>query len=359
MPPLLEVRNLSIEFPAKTRVLRAAGPFGSAQGGLARVPVPTRAISTQNLLAVRDLTFSIDAREVLGLVGESGSGKSITSLAIMRLLPPQARVSGEIRFADIRDGSAPRNLPALPDDSMRQLRGSRIAMIFQEPMTALNPVMRVGEQIAEAVLAHNSISKSEAWQRAVVAMKDVAIPEPDRRARDYPHQLSGGMRQRVMIASAIVNRPQLLIADEPTTALDVTIQAQILELLAELRSKFGLAMLFISHDLAVVSQVADRVDVMYAGNLVELGAKRDIFQAPAHPYTRGLLHAVPDLKTDRAHPLATIEGTVPPLQAMPPGCAFEPRCEFRVVECARAMPPLVEVAAGHWARCPVVNANPS
>jgi oligopeptide/dipeptide ABC transporter ATP-binding protein len=226
-------------------------------------------------------------------------------------------------------------------------------------MTALNPVMRVGEQIAEAVLAHNSISKSEAWQRAVVAMKDVAIPEPDRRARDYPHQLSGGMRQRVMIASAIVNRPQLLIADEPTTALDVTIQAQILELLAELRSKFGLAMLFISHDLAVVSQVADRVAVMYAGNLVELGAKRDIFQAPAHPYTRGLLHAVPDLKTDRAHPLATIEGTVPPLQAMPPGCAFEPRCEFRVVECARAMPPLVEVAAGHWARCPVVNANPS
>jgi len=309
------------------------------------------------LLAVRDLTFSIAAGEVLGLVGESGSGKSITSLAIMRLLPPQARVSGEILFADIRDGSGGRNLPALPDDSMRQLRGSRIAMIFQEPMTALNPVMRVGEQIAEAVLAHNSISKSEAWQRAVVAMNDVAIPEPDRRARDYPHQLSGGMRQRVMIAMAIVNRPQLLIADEPTTALDVTIQAQILELLSELRSKFGLAMLFISHDLAVVSQVADRVAVMYAGNLVEIGAKRDIFHAPAHPYTRGLLHAVPDLKTDRAQPLATIEGTVPPLQAMPPGCAFEPRCEFRVADCVPAMPPLVEVAAGHWARCPVVNSN--
>ena len=305
--------------------------------------------------AVRDLSFSIAPGEVLGLVGESGSGKSITSLAIMRLLPPQAHVAGEILFAE--NGAAPRNLADSPDDSMRQLRGSRIAMIFQEPMTALNPVMRVGDQIAEAVLAHNRISKHEAWQRAVDAMNDVAIPDAARRARDYPHQLSGGMRQRVMIAMAIVNRPQLLIADEPTTALDVTIQAQILDLLAELRTKFGLAMLFISHDLAVVSQVADRVAVMYAGNLVELGAKRDIFQAPAHPYTRGLLHAVPDLKTDRARPLQTIEGTVPALHAMPRGCAFEPRCEFRVPECARALPPLVEVAAGHWARCPVVNTS--
>jgi peptide/nickel transport system ATP-binding protein len=325
--PLLDIRNLNIAFPVQGR--------------------------DGTLRAVRDLSFSIAPGEVLGLVGESGSGKSITSLAIMRLLPPQARLSGEISFA--QNGAGALNLSTLPDDSMRRLRGSRIAMIFQEPMTALNPVMHVGDQIAEAVLAHNSISKREAWQRAVDAMNDVAIPDAARRARDYPHQLSGGMRQRIMIAMAIVNRPQLLIADEPTTALDVTIQAQILELLAELRAKFGLAMLFISHDLAVVSQVADRVAVMYAGNLIELGTKRDIFHAPAHPYTRGLLHAVPDLKTDRARPLETIEGTVPSLQSMPAGCAFEPRCGFRIPECSRALPPLVEIAARHWARCPVVN----
>jgi oligopeptide/dipeptide ABC transporter ATP-binding protein len=340
VPPLLAIHNLSIEFPSNARAKVAD-----------RAPADARA---QTLPAVRDVNFSIAPGEVLGLVGESGSGKSITSLAVMRLLPPQARVSGKILF---EDRGSTLDLTTLPDESMRQLRGSRIAMIFQEPMTALNPVMRVGDQIAEAVLAHRPYSRNEAQQLAVQAMNDVAIPEPDRRARDYPHQLSGGMRQRIMIAMAIVNRPQLLIADEPTTALDVTIQAQILDLLGDLRSRFGLAMLFISHDLAVVSQVADRVAVMYAGSVVELAGRHEIFHAPAHPYTRGLLQAVPNLKTERRRPLETIEGTVPPLHAMPAGCTFEPRCGFRVPECARFFPQLAQVGKEHWARCPVVNSK--
>jgi oligopeptide/dipeptide ABC transporter ATP-binding protein len=337
VPPLLNVRNLSIHFPTVGRAL------------LPDKKSPPRS----QFAAVRDLSFAIAPGEVLGLVGESGSGKSVTSLAVMGLLPPGATVAGEINFKNGDENGT--NLLELPSDAIRRFRGSRIAMIFQEPMTALNPVMRVGDQIAEAVLAHNKLPKVEAWQRAVEGMRDVAIPDPEQRARSYPHQLSGGMRQRVMIAMAIVNRPQLLIADEPTTALDVTIQAQILDLLNELRHKFGLAMLFISHDLAVVSQVADRVAVMYAGNLVELGSKADIFNAPAHPYTQGLLRAIPTLATDRAHPLATIEGTVPPIAALPPGCPFEPRCEHRVATCAAQLPSLVEIRAGHLARCPVLN----
>lgn len=309
------------------------------------------------LFAVRDLSFTIHRGEVLGLVGESGSGKSLASLALMRLVPPQARVTGEVLFLERNSPFAGRDLLKISNQSMRQLRGTAMAMIFQEPMTALNPVMRVGEQIAEAVLTHQNgkaRSRREAWQRAVAAMNEVAIRDPERSALSYPHQLSGGMRQRVMIAMAIVNRPQLLIADEPTTALDVTIQRQILELLGELRQKFGLAVLFISHDLAVVSQIAHRVAVMYAGSLVEIGPKENIFQAPAHPYTQGLRQAVPTLRTDRNLPLQTIEGTVPGLQELPPGCPFEPRCPSRIDECTQALPPLLEIRPGHWARCPVV-----
>jgi peptide/nickel transport system ATP-binding protein len=260
----------------------------------------TFATQSGEVAAVRNVSFNIPEAGTLGLVGESGSGKSATSLAIMRLLPPQARIEGKISFAG-------QDLLALPEDSMRKLRGSNISMIFQEPMTALNPVMRVGDQVAEAVAAHHSVSRQEAKRRAVEALREVALPAPDQRANDYPHQLSGGQRQRVMIAMALVNHPRLLIADEPTTALDVTIQAQILDLLRDLRERHKLAMLFISHDLGVVSRVADHVAVMYAGEIVEMGPVRQIFSAAQHPYTRGLIHAIPTLKTDRRRPLLTVE----------------------------------------------------
>jgi len=330
VPPLIDVRRLTVEFPSP----------GSQSPGV----------------AVRDVSFSIHRGEVLGLVGESGSGKSVTCLALMRLLAPQARTRGEVLFSESTRPAASigyNNLLEMSEERMRRLRGLRIAMIFQEPMTALNPVMRVGDQIAEAILAHKVISKKDAWNHAVEALQDVGIAEADRRARNYPHQLSGGMRQRVVIAIAIANRPQLLIADEPTTALDVTIQAQILDLLADLRRKFGLTMLFISHDLAVVSQIADRVAVMYAGSMVEYGTARDIFRGATHPYTRGLLRSVPTLQTPVKAPLQTIAGTVPSIRSMPPGCPFEPRCDLRIETCKDAIPPFVEVSPGHWARCPV------
>ena len=336
MGVLLDVRSLTVQFAG-------SGSAGSADSVLT---------------AVRDLSFSIAPGEVLGLVGESGSGKSVTSLALMGLLPPQAFTAGAVEFAI--PGEPPLEILSAPAEQLRAFRGARAAMIFQEPMTALNPVMRVGDQVAEAVLAHQPrMSKQEAGRRAVEALREVALPDPENSARDYPHQLSGGMRQRVMIAMAIINRPQLLIADEPTTALDVTIQAQILELLQELRVKFNLAMLFISHDLAVVSKVADRVAVMYAGSLVEMAPRENIFQAPAHPYTRGLLRAVPTLRTARTKPLAVIEGSVPSLRELPPGCLFEPRCEFRIASCSRQLPALLQISPGHWSRCPVLADAPS
>lgn len=267
----------------------------------------------QPLLDVRDLTlsfgvdpvvhgisFHIAPGETLGLVGESGSGKSATSLAILRLLPPAARTSGSITFK----GDP---LLTLPETSMRRLRGNRIAMIFQEPMTALNPVLRVGDQIAEALLAHHPrTSRAEVRARVLAAMHEVALPNPETRLRDYPHQFSGGQRQRILIAMALINRPALLIADEPTTALDVTVQAQILDLLRTLRRTHGLAMLFISHDLAVVSQIADRVAVMQHGRILETAPSAELFSHPQHPYTRRLLASVPTMHTDRAQPLATL-----------------------------------------------------
>jgi peptide/nickel transport system ATP-binding protein len=250
--------------------------------------------------AVQNISFTIDEGETLGLVGESGSGKSATSLAILRLLPPSAALTGRIRFGDT-------DLLALPEAAMRRHRGREMAMIFQEPMTALNPVMPVGAQIAEAVRAHDSrISRAAIRRKVIEAMRQVALPEPERRAGDYPHQFSGGQRQRILIAMAIVNRPRLLIADEPTTALDVTVQAQILDLLKALRREHGLSMLFISHDLAVVGQVADRVAVMQHGSIVEQATARELFLNPQHAYTRRLLSAAPTMATDRSQPLARI-----------------------------------------------------
>jgi peptide/nickel transport system ATP-binding protein len=249
--------------------------------------------------AVKGISFYINSGETLGLVGESGSGKSATSLAVLRLLPESARIAGEIRF----EGG---DLLALPEEAMRRRRGREIAMIFQEPMTALNPVMPVGAQIAEAVAAHHpELARKVVRARVLEAMEEVGLPEVERRAKDYPHQFSGGQRQRILIAMAIVNRPRLLIADEPTTALDVTVQAQILKLLKELRREHGLAMLFISHDLAVVSQVADRVAVMQQGVIVEQAEAGQLFRAPQHAYTRRLLASAPTMKTDRTKPLAS------------------------------------------------------
>ena len=270
---------------------------------------------------VRDLSFSVRQGEVLGLVGESGSGKSLTSLSILRLLDGAARVEGAIRFQG-------ENLLALKPEQMRHYRGRKIAMIIQEPMTALNPVMPVGRQIAEAIETHQpELDRTQVREAVVKAMAAVAIPEPELRVRDYPHQFSGGQRQRLLIAMALVNQPSLLIADEPTTALDVTVQAQILLLLKELQQRNGLGMLFISHDLAVVAQVADRVAVMRKGMLLETGTRDQVFLHPRHAYTRSLLGAVPTLTTDRDQPLATLEAA------------------------DNAAGTLVEQAPGHWVRC--------
>lgn len=302
--------------------------------------------------AVDDVSFRVPKGKTLGLVGESGCGKSVTAMSITRLIAPPGRIAGgEI----LLNG---RNLIPLSERDMRQVRGAQISMIFQEPMTALNPVLTVGFQIAEAVLAHERVSKREAWARAVEAMKAVAIPDAEKRAEDYPHQLSGGMRQRIMIAMALVCRPALVIADEPTTALDVTIQAQILELLDSLRQQYELSLILISHDLGVIAEVAETVAIMYAGKIVEMGPAMDVFHNPKHPYTEGLLRSVPRLgssinKKDR---LYAIEGMVPNLYQLPPGCSFAPRCYKKTVECTLTEIPLENVpsadsSASRQVRC--------
>ena len=320
MPHLLEVKNLRTQFATRAGLVRA----------------------------VDGVSFYVDEGELLGLVGESGCGKSMTALSVMRLVGAPGRIaSGEILFGG-------EDLVAASEERMREIRGDDIAMIFQDPMTSLNPVYTVGEQIAEALRLHRNLGRRQAREAAVEAMREVAIPDPGRRADDYPHQLSGGMRQRVMIAMALACGPRLLIADEPTTALDVTIQAQILELIDELRRTRNLAVLLITHDLGVVAEVADRVAVMYTGRIVEESPVAELFARPKHPYTEGLLRSVPKLTeggVGRASRLSTIEGTVPKPTNLPEGCHFAPRCPHRMPRCTEGDLPLYQLEGGVAVRC--------
>ncbi|WP_066951683.1 ABC transporter ATP-binding protein [Microtetraspora fusca] len=298
------------------------------------------------MVVVSNVSLAVGAGETLGLVGESGSGKSLTTLAVLRLLGTSARIaSGEIL---LRGPDGVLDLVTLPERRMRDVRGGRIGMVFQEPMTALDPAYSVGEQVAETVRRHLGLGRTDAWKRAVELLDRVGIPSADRRAHDHPHHFSGGMRQRVVIAMALSCDPVVLLADEPTTALDVTVQEQILTLLGELRDESGLALLFISHDLGVIADISDRVAVMYAGQVVETAPVHELFAAPRHPYTRALLRCVPSPGSDR---LATIPGTVPTFDALPLGCRFAPRCEHAAAVCEGAPIGLDTVAATHFARC--------
>ena len=313
---LLSVKNLSTEFPVKKGIVRA----------------------------VEDVSFDVDQGEILAIVGESGSGKSVTSLSIMGLLAEPGHVAGGSLEFEGKD------LATLSEKQYRELRGNDMAMVFQEPMTSLNPVYRVGNQIVEAIRTHEKVSKAEAKDRAVDLLRKVGIPSPEARINDYPHQMSGGMRQRVMIAMALACNPKLLIADEPTTALDVTIQAQILDLLRRLRDDTGMAVLLITHDLGVVSETADRVVVMYCGQVVEEAEVRTLFDHPMHPYTLGLLKSIPRLEDDDSKRLYMIKGMVPNPLEMPPGCHFSDRCDSCMDICRTKVPELVDVD-GHKVRC--------
>jgi oligopeptide/dipeptide ABC transporter ATP-binding protein len=331
MPDLLTLRGLVVELPTPAGWVRP----------------------------VNEVSLRIAEGEAVGLVGESGSGKTMMALAMMGLLPLGARVRGEARIEariEARNEAGERGgateLTRLTETEWRAVRGRDVAMVFQEPMTALNPVMRVGVQIEEAVRAHEpKLASDEVRRRILDSLRRAAVPEPEVRAEQFPHQLSGGLRQRAMIAMALAGGPRLLIADEPTTALDVTVQKQILELLDQLRRELKLGLLFITHDLGVVAQVADRIVVMYAGRIVEEGHVADVLRAPRHPYTQGLLAASPTLERGKLSP---IPGTVPQLTALPPGCSFEPRCAVRVGECVQRVPDMRDAGVGHGARCVLV-----
>jgi oligopeptide/dipeptide ABC transporter ATP-binding protein len=318
--PLLDVHALQITFPAGSGVARA----------------------------VDGVSFTVARGESVCLVGESGCGKSLTALSLLRLVPPPGRIEPGSRI--VFDGA---DMLTLDDERLRDIRGQHMAMIFQEPMTALNPVLTVGDQIAEVLRVHSVLSRQDRWTRTVEMLTLVGIADAGVRAKQYPHELSGGMRQRVMIAMALIMSPKLVIADEPTTALDVTIQAQILELLRDLRARTGMALLLITHDLGVVAEMASRVIVMYAGRVVEEATVEDLFAAPSHPYTEGLLAAIPKLGQEEER-LRTISGSVPPPTALPSGCTFRDRCPYAFERCASEEPALRQVGSAHRARCHLV-----
>ena len=316
--PLLEVSNLITEFDTDEGRVRA----------------------------VDQISFSADTGETLGIVGESGCGKSVTALSIMRLLPqPMGKIAGgSVLFQGV-------DLTTLPLSKMEKVRGNEIGMVFQEPMTALNPVHTIGKQIAEVLLLHNDYSTQRALKESVDILDRVGIPSPELKMGEYPHQLSGGMRQRVVIAIALACKPKLLIADEPTTALDVTIQAQILELIKDLQAEMGMSVILITHDLGVIAETCDQVVVMYAGKIVEKGSVFDLFDNPSHPYTRGLLASIPTLETPPKSKLSVIDGMVPGLMDLPPGCRFENRCPYARHACGQSVPPIQVIEAQHEVSC--------
>jgi peptide/nickel transport system ATP-binding protein len=311
---ILEVRDLKVEFPTRRGTLTA----------------------------LDGVSFSIAPGEVLGVVGESGAGKSITGMAVIRLLEPPGRISGgEIRLEG-------RRIDDLPEDEMRKLRGRRIGVIFQDPLTSLNPLYTIGRQLEETILTHLPMSRADARARAIALLKEVGIPAPETRYEHYPHQFSGGMRQRVVIALALAAEPQLLIADEPTTALDVSIQAQIIALIKRVARDRGAAVMLITHDMGVIAETAQRVAVMYAGRIIEIGAAQDVIHAPKHPYTVGLMGSIPRISAEK-HRLVQIEGSMPRLNAIPPGCPFNPRCPHRFDRCVLDRPDLIPAGASHAA----------
>jgi oligopeptide transport system ATP-binding protein len=324
--PLLSVKDLEVTFSTDDGIVRA----------------------------VNGLSFDIEPGKTLGIVGESGSGKSVTALSIMRLIamPPGRIERGEILFNG-------QDLLKLGEAQMRQIRGNKIAMIFQDPMTSLNPVLTIGDQITETIVLHQHKTRREAYARAIEMLELVRIPEPEKRLKSYPHQFSGGMRQRVMIAMALSCDPELLIADEPTTALDVTIQAQILDLMSDLQKRLNSAIVLITHDLGVVAEVCEKVLVMYGGNMVEYGTADQIFSDPKHPYTLGLLDSLPRLDEGGDRRLVPIEGQPPNLLRLPPGCAFAPRCPYALPVHAVEPPPVIDFGAGHVARCTLYKEEPN